>query len=199
MPYRRYKKRYTRKYTNRKFKKAVQNIVNSNLETKQRDIELSSVAIPDSGIGGVTYNLPYLTQGDGQNSRTGNLIHVTGLYSMLHFKAADTTNAVRVVLYIPKCPTDEIAVSYSGLIDQDKYTVLYDNILSLSTQGPACKTIRLLRSFKKNGRKGIAVQYSSGTANAYTKNAINLYFVSDSGAVTHPDVSGFIRMYFKDA
>lgn len=194
-----YKRKRTKTYRKRNFKKAIQAVINSNLETKQRDIELNSVAIPDQALGGITYELPYLTQGDGQNGRTGNLINVTGIYSMFHFRAADTTNAIRIILYIPKCPTDEVAVDYYELIDQDKYTVLYDRLISLSTQGPTSKTVSLRRSFKRGGKKGIAVHYSSGTANAYTKNAIKLYFVSDSGAVTHPDVSGFLRMYFKDA
>lgn len=181
----------------------VQRKIQRNIETKFRLATYSGSNIPDSASTPINTLLNAVGQGDTQNARNGNQIFATGFYGKFVLAAGDSTNIVRVVMYIPKDSQYTFYSSPPGitsLIDQDKFTVLYDRYISLDTYNPQ-KVLTIARKWNRGSRRGIQCQYSGtgSTESDPSKNPIYIYFVSDSSAVAHPTVTGNFRLYFKDA
>lgn len=177
-------------------KKLIQSVVSKNIETKQIDQSFNGVSVPDTGI---TYSLSAVATGDTQNSRQGNAITVTGVYGNIILQASDATNIIRCIMYISHDTDDLISVSHYGLVDQDKYTVLMDKYITVGTAGTGVRHFTLKKSFKRGNRKGVNARFSGTGSTDYARNAIRLYFVSDSAAASHPFLDGQLRTYFKDA
>lgn len=199
MPYR--KKKYNKNMYNRNFKKRVLSIVQSTQETRQKIHSWTTEPIQDTGRTPISQSLVDISQGDTQNDRQGNQIIVTGIYSKLFINAGDGINNCRVILYIPRDADDSLStLTPSQAIDMDKYTVLYDRIINVSTTaGDYSKPFVIARKFNKGRRKGMTVQYSSTTGTSVERNNLKLYVVGDSGAIPDPNFNGHIRVYYKDA
>lgn len=193
-------------FKKRKFKKKrgnfaskVRKVMYKTLETKQTSLSFNATAIQDPGRTPITANLA-VDQGDTQNTRTGNSIMLTGLIFNYQIIAADTTNIVRILLYIPHDVDFVHSVNTYQLTDQDTSTTLAERFVVVSTQaGPNIKRGQIKLSFTRNGRKGIAMKYSGASSSDLAKNCIKLYVVSDSGAINDPTLSGNLRLYYKDA
>lgn len=203
MPYGRYaRKKGYRRRKRRNYsgvKKLIQRTINSNLETFHKDFEIDTT-IHDEGRTPYSIALNGVATGDSASTRTGNQITVTGIYGKFVLTGSDTTNIVRIILYIPKNPTEEIStISITALLDVDKFTVLSDKLYNLSTSGPIMRTIVMAKNFHRGSRKGITTQYHSTGASDFSKNPIYLYAVSDSAAINDPTIQGNIRCYYKDA
>lgn len=197
MPKRKFKQR--RRRTGRKNLRAiVQKVIEGNLESRMLNTQLSSIGVSTTGTS--TYLTP-VDQGDTQNSRQGNQIRLTGMHGKMILTAGDSTNVVRTILYIPKVSSSSISgVGVNDFVDLDQYTVLQDRLHTLSTSGSSqVKSFTISKKFNKGARKGILVQFSGPTGSSQTvKNAMKLYYVSDSGAAVHPTLDANIRVYFKD-
>lgn len=183
-------------------KNYVQRTISKNIETKQRDLSWDCISIQDPGRTPIASNLIDLSQGDTQNTRAGNQVFVTGFYGKFVVAGADTTNIVRMVVYIPRDPTDTLAadtIGVTSLIDQDSYTVLYDKYITTSSAGENAKVFTVAKNFHRGSRKGLRVIWNGVGTTDITKNFIKLYVVSDSGAVSDPCLSGHLRTYYKDA
>lgn len=178
-------------------KSYIQRQISSNQETKQADLSWDVVAIPAAGSG-LGYTMPAVAQGSSQNTRSGNLVYCTGMYGRLVFSAADTTNLVRLIFYIPTDVDDTLSVDIHSLIDQDKFTILYDRVITLNGGGNDTKYIQFKRNFHKGKRKGIAVHFDGTGQTDYSRNIIKMYVVSDSDVASHPTITGSMRTYYKD-
>lgn len=180
---------------------AVQQRISSNLETKQRSISWDEVAVDAAGGAPINWALTDIDQGDSQADRTGNQVWVTGYFARLAFAVGDTTNLIRVVVYIPKDSDDSLSsgTDIHTNIDLDKFTVLYDKLVALNANGDAVKVIQFKKKFNRGRRRGVNARYFSGTGTDIAKNAIKLYVVSDSLAAPDPTISGGMRVYYKDA
>lgn len=186
------------KRQDRAIARKVNNAIRGYSETKQVDHTWNAVAVSDSG-GPISEEMCSIAQGLTQNTRVGNRLTITGMYGNLQIIGADTTNIVRVVFYIPHdVDTTLSGLNTYGLVDQDQVTVLYDRTFVTGTGGPSGHAFRIKKSFTRGNRKGIAVHYSSSASTSCVKNNLKLYVVSDSGAVSHPTLSGQLRIYFKD-
>lgn len=189
---------------NRKFKKAVQQIISKNIETKTLGFGYINNPIGNSASGvNFSIDLTGISEGSGQLNRLGNNIHVTGLWSDLTYTAGfgDVHSVIRCILYIPKDANDVISsVDIYSLVDLDKYTILYDDTINMVEDTSTHFQRRVKKwSFTRGGKRGISVQWHGNTALQFAKNPLRWYFVSNSGAVAHPTMSGRIRLYFKDA
>lgn len=192
-----FKSKYRRR-PNKSLKKTIKNVVNSMSETKTIVSNYASTSIQDQARAPINTDILSCATGDTQSTRTGNAITVTGLYGDFFFNAADVTNSIRVLLYVPHNPTDDMAIQFNQAPDLDRFTVLRDMLVTVSTQGPAVVRRKIKVSFKKGNRKGLTCRWHDTTATGFSKNPIRLYMVSDSTAVTDPSVSGYIRAYYKD-
>lgn len=171
----------------------VQKLLNKNIETKFRAQSIATTI--DST--GTSYELCSVGTGDGQNNRSGHQLNVTGFYGKFQMVASDATNAIRVIMYIPKDPSVVMSgVSVYSLIDIDDYTILYDKLFTASINGINQRVFTIAKKFRG---KGLQVQYSSTSATDFSKNALRMFVVSDSGAISHPTFNGHYRTYFKDA
>lgn len=177
-------------------KNQVQKMIYDRSETKQIDWTYTAVSINDVGRSPLNTAWTYVAQGDTQNTRDGNAITVTGIYSQFALEAGDTSNVVRVILYIPHDTDDDLSISPTQLPDMDKFTILYDKLFVMGNS-PSVKTFQIRKKFAKGSRKGIRVSYAGGSSYP-TKNAIKFFAVSDSSVSPDPIINGTARVYFKD-
>lgn len=180
-------------------KNQVQRMIQGNQETKRLDVAWNGVSIPSGGIGAYTINLINLSQGPGEQQRVGDQIFITGMYGRFQITGADATNIARVLIYIPR-DTDDVLSSIETYQDPDPslYTVLYDRTVTLTANGEFVKQITCKLNFRRGNRRGIRVKYAGATTTP-TWNNIKMVATSDSGAVTHPTLSGHLNLYMKDS
>lgn len=195
-PFSRKKKynKYAKKNNYKVIKKMVQSQINKNVETKFLDTGFISQAISTTPS---SYGISNLSRGTGRNERTGDRVHCTGLYLSLTLAGADAYNQLRMVVYTPRDQDDSLStLGLNAPIDKDLYKVHLDR--SYITCASGNNPIVRIREYVRYKGIGKPVFYD-GTTTTPTKNVFKVTFVSDSGAVTHPDINGNIRWYFKDA
>ena len=188
------KRKYRRK-TN--LKKMVKAMIAGSQETKTIGQEIDSTI---SNVG-VNYDISSIGGGTEQNKRVGNAYKMTSFRLKGGVFGADSTNLFRIIIYIPKDPTQFIDTGLQALtpVDQDRFTVLSDRLIPLASEGPNCKLYNKVLLFNKGRRTGLNVQFHSSLASSLVKNKLMVYMVSDSAATSHPSFKGWWRFYFKDA
>lgn len=200
MPYRKRsyrRKRYVPRY--KQIKQIVNKQIRSNAESKFHTTEYEASDIQDHGRTPLTADLCHVATGTSQNTRIGNQIIMTGMRLDGVIVAADATNIVRVVVYMPKDHTTALTgVSVTDFIDIDKYTVFMDKMIVVGTGGSGIKKFTFHRRWTSKGRKGIQVQFYGTTSTDFAKNRLKFYAVSDSLAVSDPKLSLHSRVYYKD-
>lgn len=184
-------------------KKYVNQKIQRSLETKflPRPYDETPIASPAGTP--VNSALTIIQQGTDANQRVGNQIHVTGWYGQLTFTGSltDDFNTIRCLIYSPKDPS----VTLTGIevydnIDLDQFNVYYDKLFTVSKNGgPFTRNLTLRKKFNKGNRQGKKVQYYGSGSTDYASGPMFLYVVSDSLAVSHPIVTGHLRVYYKDA
>ena len=180
-----------------KLKKMIKAAIAGSQETKTLGVEINT------GISnvGVNYDISSIAGGSNQNQRIGNTYKMTSFRLKGGVFGSDTTNLVRIVIYIPKDPTHTIDTGLQALspIDLDRFTVLSDRLIPTASQGPNCKLFNKVCLFNKGRRTGLNVRFHSSLASSIVKNRLMVYMVSDSSAASHPTFTGWWRFYFKDA
>ena len=142
MPYskKKYSYRKKRPYPSYKVMRNIaQSVVNKNVETKRYTHEYNATAVAVGASSPIDADLYSMGQGDTPNSRTGNRIIATGVHGSLNVVTADTTNIVRLILYIPRDTDDNLstdALEVYQQIDPDKYTILFDKTVTVGTYNP---------------------------------------------------------------
>jgi hypothetical protein len=189
--------RRTRTRRKSNLKKIIKGMIAGSQETKTIGTSIN----PSISNVGVNYDISSLVQGSGQNARLGNAYKMTSFRLKGAVFGSDTTNLVRIVIYLPKDPSHLIDTGLQALtpIDLDRFTVLSDRLIPTASNGPNCKLYNKVCLFNKGRRSGLNVQFHDATAGGITKNRLMVYMVSDSGAASHPSFKGWWRFYFKDA
>lgn len=182
-------------------KKIAKSVVAKNTETKVFTGSFADVPIANSAAGPLIQSVTDIPEGTSQNQRVGNQITLTSVKYDFFFAGADSTNSIRMILYISRDPNDIITtLNFNQAPDLDKYVILRDVFITTSQQGNDCVRKRGYISFRKRGKSnGLKVQWSGPNLNQQTKNRVLMYMVSDSGVVSHPTVNGFFRTFYKDA
>lgn len=193
MPYK--KKSYRRKGG---LKKYIKKVVARSQETKTHLINYAN-AIPDSGRTPLSNQLADISQGLNQSTRVGNSITLTSLKYDWFFTGADSTNSLRVIIYVPKDPTDLMSsVAFNAAPDLDRYTILRDMFITTEGTGGNCKRRQGWLRFNRGNRSGMNVGYTGAGLGVIIKNNVSIYMVSDSLAATDPQVNGYVRIFYKD-
>jgi len=146
--------------------------------------------------------------GTGNGLREGTHALMKQVRIKLNLVAADTTNILRVILFIAKAPQGTVP-DYQQLLDttiipatlafrldgqNEQFTVLHDKtyaMVSLSSSGAKQQRINKRINLKTNYGLG-----SAGTIADITYGALYLYIVSDSGASAHPAINGGVRVRY---
>ena len=190
---RKYRKR--RGNLNVRIKKAIQ----SSQETKTVVLNYAN-AIQDSARTPLTNSLVDIDQGLTQATRVGNSVTVTSMKYEWFFTGADSTNSIRVIVYVPKDRDTLItALAYNQAPDLDQFTILRDMFICTGGTGGNCKRRNGWIRFNRGRRRGMNVVYTGALGTTVIKNNLHIYMVSDSGAVSDPAVNGFVRLYYKDS
>lgn len=180
------------------FSKAVQKIIDRNVETKTHVLQYSTT-IMDPGRSPLDNSLVELTQGDTQSGRDGNEVRIKSVQGDFFITGADSTNSIRVILYKPKNVSDSLsadAIDFNGTPDLDKYVILRDWLVCTNSTGAMCKRLRFKKFFRGSG---MSCRYTGSSGTTITTNKLSLYMVSDSGAISDPGVEGYVRVRYKDA
>lgn len=189
--------RRTRTRRKSNLKKIIKTMIAGSQETKTIGTQINP-SISDVGI---NYDISSLNGGTTQNARIGNAYKLTSFRLKGGVFGSDSTNLVRIIIYIPKDPTHLIDTSLQVLtpVDLDRFTVLSDRLIPTASQGPNCRLYNKVCLFNKGRRTGLNVQFHDSTAGSIVKNRLMVYMVSDSSAASHPSFKGWWRFYFKDA
>lgn len=191
-------------------RRKVQSIIRDNLETKFKSHSGTAIAVTDSTVSPTDLNLIDISQNDTQQGRQGNQVKVQSYYYNLTI--LPNTNSIapalyvprcRIIIYIPKIPTSLLGsgtpLSINSTVDQDKFTVLYDRTFIPSFQSRIVD-LDIKKSFHRNGKVGMTVQWASATSTDFTKNRLMCYMVSDQTVATeYPQVHFRGKCYYKDA
>lgn len=202
MPLGKRKRSFVKSRSRKRLKSLVGSIVRKNIETSSIVHSLDAVSIVDSGRVSSTQDihLTAIAQGVQESQRIKNEVRITGVYGDLFVTGADSTNSIRLIMYIPKDPTVSLSnsptLAFNEAPDLDKFTILKDMLVTTSSGGPNLRRLKLKYKFK--GR-GLRVGYSGTGAGDVQTHPVYFYFVSDSLASTDPSLNGYIRMYYKDA
>lgn len=187
-------------YARRKtLKKYIKNTIEKQLETKTVITNYANT-IPDSGRTPLSNSIAGVAQGLTQSTRVGNSIRVTSMKCEWFFTGADSTNSIRVIIYIPKDPTAALSgLAFNQAPDLDQFTILRDFFICTGGTGGNCKRLQKWIRFNRGMRSGLHMQYSGAASTDITKNKLMIYMVSDSSAVSDPSVNGYVRVFYKDA
>jgi hypothetical protein len=161
--------------------------------------------------GGVTvdytgniYGLTDVPQGDLDTTRDGDSINLESIKLGIELICGDATNIVRFIMFrwkpnttpaaadIWQAVASNVAPLYQPLHDNmQEYDILVDKLYTLHSYQPVV-TDMIIYDFKNP-----KVQYVSGTTTG--SNKIYMYFVSDSGAATHPSLYFVSKLLFRDS
>lgn len=194
---------------------AVKRIVDSKLEAevekKYRDYTLDAVAISSTPV---VSDISVMALGTSAQQRIGDVVELKSIQFRFQCTLADTTNYIRLILFQWKqdaqtAPTwADIMEFESGGVPIAQYERMSPYSLYTSIEGSfrVIKDIRFIldtdnpvqliegfinKGFTKN------IHYSQA-ASTYGVNHLYMMMLSDSGAVSHPSIDGFIRLRYTD-
>ncbi len=157
-------------------------------------------SIQDSGRAPLDNHITATAQGLTQDQRVGNRVNITSLHYNLFFTGADITNSIRWILYIPKDPDSPMAnLVFNAAPDLDKFNILKDFFICTSSGGPNCVRRQGWVRFNRGARTGHKERYTGAAVGTIIDGPIFSYMVSDSLAVSDPQVNGYIRAFYTDA
>jgi len=186
-------------------KRYVKRAIKAQEETKVFDTYIAQ----NPSDAGILTDLSSVTAGVGYSQRVGQKIQPFGIRLRLYSKLADTTNAVRYILFRWKGDDTVDAPTLARIIfstnlaapytwqnmlnepEQQNFRVLMDK--SILINAVAKPDHYFTRFFKLKG----TIQYDTGVTTG--KNHLYLLSITDSGAVSHPVSVLYSRLYYKDA
>ena len=178
----------------------VNRVVKRSVETKYYDVTQSDSPSTTPTI----TQINTVSQGDGADNRDGNVIFGTSLMLRGNVAVADTTNIVRVIVFVDKnsngsAPTASNILQVStdpkspiNIVNRHRFHVLRDMQFSLSTYGPGALNFK---EYVKLGRLRMDFNGSDTTARM---NGLYILTMSDSGSVSHPPCKWYSRLRFTD-
>lgn len=188
-------------------KKIIKKAVQASAAKRERKFHEYTITTAAVSYSGSMYNLGVVTQGTSDTTRIGDTISPTSLTVCLNFAASatDSYNLVRIIVVQAKTTISLVSevLMWTGTINapaafynkdlRNNYTVLYDKRRNISSSvGPASTC------FDINVKVSRPIHYLAGTG-TIVSGGLYLIAVSDSAAVTHPDISGYSRIRFTDS
>lgn len=219
---------YTTKPSNLKptkaLKKYVHKEINKNIETKERNFEISEQNISSNDQFPNSITFTDISSGRDDNQRVGNVVFLTKLtYKMFLHNTGNTDCLVRMIVLRSKgmltntecnqgvslfkvgnADADFVNATYATRIakdvDRTNYTVLSDKIIKLAGLSKSEENNKIIKFTKyyKNKRTDFADQNSATAINPIKL----LFYVVDSALDTNVpvvEVTGETSTYYKDA
>lgn len=193
-------RRRGQKNLNKQIRKVAKSVINSQSELKYFDT--AAAAAPDHA--GYLQCLSLIPAGSSDTSRDGDQAYMTSMNIRGSVMLADTTNYLRVILFVWKAEStpindDILSATFKGSTNyvlspyhhdgRTNFTVLSDRTYSLHSD----KTQINFNITKKLNKK---ILFNGGGTTA--KNHIWMMTLSDSAAASHPSISVVSRVRFRD-
>lgn len=178
------------------FGQKVKQVMMDTVETK-RNIETYTATAISTTVNSV--NLTDVTTGDGSGARDGNQIIARSVYGRftVGLHASATASVVRFILYTPYQNDNLLStVDYIERIPNKQHIVWMDKLVIVNTDNPV-KRVTISKKFYSPKRKGMIVDYSSGSSNAVERHPVYLAIVSNEATNT-PALNGDVTFYYKD-
>lgn len=183
-------------------------------EGKYKDIRISTTAGSAQTNSWYQEDLGQIARGDSDSDRDGDKITPRSIQMRLRLLFADAYNVVRVMVLrctdtvgglsstLPFSPgtifqhnstTEDALYSPFNHDYRSRFNVLYDRLFTLSTNrnDGLVNIVKRIKLSKKN------IEYN-GSNTADGRNRLILLVMSDSAAVSHPSVEGWVRLNYKD-
>lgn len=187
---------------NKKQKKQVKRLVNNGREMKYFDGTVSG----DVSNAAAAYDLTAIAQGDTANSRDGNSVMLRRVAGLFNLTVSDATNVIRVI-FLQWRTNSNVDTPDPGLILEDSsnvlsplrkagkysYKIISDRAYALDTYNPI-KQVRY--DFKQAGNFAAKAYFTSLTAGDHK---VYVMLLSDSTAVSHPQIELYNRTTFTDS
>lgn len=147
------------------------------------------------GLAGSLTNLTNIAQGAADHMRIGDAIRLFGIKARLHSSKGGATRLRTLLVRSNKVLTTvDLPALMNAVTDKNLYTVLYDRIVSHSSD--RTYSVAIDKMFKN--LKG-TTSYDTSTSTSAINGIYYLYIVSDdSGGAPTCMVDGNIRVWFKD-
>lgn len=200
---------------NKKAKRQVNSMIKRSSETKYHDLNFAGVVGVNVSNVGVTRSFTQnILEGTGNIERIGQKIEISSLQLRGTITRADSFNLVRFIVFqwmqddnaYPPAITDildPVPVTSSDLLgiyapynynNSSNFRVLKDRLFTLNNQDRDVTYFKM--KFKKFSRRKLT--YDNATSDP-TRGSLYMLAISDSDAITHPRLSIWSRLYFKDA
>lgn len=170
-------------------KRYVQRAIHNATETKYRNTEGAFLISSTTGTNTVLTSVP---AGSGKSERTGAKVQLTGLDIHL---LARSTNGLRVIVYVPKTATDNMAgtTGFNDGTDTSRYWIWHDDFYA--PMGTVAGDIVVNLKFTKK----LNLLFASDASTDYEKNPVKLYVSTiNQGAAGPQRVDGVAKMWYTD-
>lgn len=189
-------------------KTQVRNMIASVINTGD---ELKYIDMPNVAATGVSstmnaVHMTGITQGTSVNNRIGNEIRIEKVDILITWIAGDATNFGRILVVKDMQPnkaafaqTDLFvngsdAQSWFNEDNKHRFKIFLDWTCDIGTAGPGSQTCKMSVPLK-------GVTYYTGASNSIanvTSDAFFIVYISDSGAVPNPTITGNVRLWFRE-
>ncbi len=140
--------------------------------------------------------------GTAYNERLGRSIHVHAITIRYSFVPADSSNVVRVTVgnYAAGSASmpSTISNSWDNAIRPFAGSLYLDKLIGFPASVSATANTYPSVVFEKTISVNLPMVWDPAGPTVVTKNQLFVFLQSDSGAVTHPSVNGFARIYYTD-
>ncbi len=179
-------KRSFRKKSSGGLRRLIKREVAKGSETKTQILNYAN-GITDNTRTPLSNSLCDVDQGVNQDQRIGNQFRMTSIKYDWFFTGADSTNSIRVIIYVPKDPNGLLTnLQFNQAPDLDSFTILKDMFVCTGGTGGNCVRRQGWVRFNRGARSGMMVNFSGTAGTSVTKNNLMVYMVSDSTATGDP-------------
>lgn len=184
----------------------VKRMISLRQETKVFPIYFNATNVPTTPA---IVHLTSISQGVGAQSRIGQEIRLVAMKARYEWRVADSTNTIRMIVFQWHGDSTDTPTSADILEDDTggtgqpwlsptkffarNFTVLRDKLADIEVAANEVITGTWTIPLKK-----IRKRVTFGASNASGTNHIYILFLSDSTATTHPTLSVFGKLMFKD-
>jgi hypothetical protein len=151
----------------------------------------------------IVQNMSLIAAGTSVNSRTGNVIQVTGIYGKFLFSnSLDATNPTnkayygRVILWMPRgdISVTSLDADPGTNIDPDRYIVFFDKTVPIPWANSISNS---MVTMKKSFKPYMNMTFDSSSNDSVEKNKLQVSIFSNTNAAI-VECAGNIRMYYRD-
>ncbi len=186
-------------------KKASTSVYRARTESKFFDTAFNGI---DMTTAGTITHISDITQGDGAESRDGEVVTITSVQGHYVISSGDSTNIARIIIFMDKesiavnpIPANVLESVTAGLgivapinmVNRRRFWVVHDQIYGLTLAGNSNVTHKFFHKLPEPLKCTFDDNATTPRSNAWY-----VLTISDSGAAPHPTLNTVMRLRFFD-